>query len=263
MRRIASAALGLALVAAACTGSGATPSPKGGSGGTLEGPTWVLVSYTERGATTAVPSDVYADAVFKALTVSGVSGCNAYSGPYKADGATLSAGPFASTQKACPQPQADVEAAFVDGLGKATTYTATADGLTIYDSAGAAQLVFTAAAAGTLSGPTWHMLIYNNGTGGAQSAAAGADVTAEFGTDGRVSGNATCNDYSGSYTAKDGTIAIGPLMSTQMACASQELMDQESAYLTALQNAAAYTVVGTHLELRDAGGALQAEFESR
>ncbi len=263
MRRIALTAVGLALAAAACTGTGSTPAPKGGTGGTLEGPTWVLASYDKAGTSTAVPSDVYADAVFKTSMVSGTSGCNAYSGGYKADGATLKVGPLASTQMACGQPQTDVETAFLDGMNKAATYTATADTLTIYDSAGTALLEFKAGAAGTLAGPTWHMIAYNNGKQAVQSAEAGADVTAVFGSDGQVTGNATCNQYNGPYTTKDDTIKIGPLMSTKMACGSDTLNAQEAAYLAALGNAATYSIQGSHLELRDADGALMAEFQSK
>jgi heat shock protein HslJ len=255
--------VGFAVVAAACTGAGATAVPKGGTGGTLEGPTWVLVSYDVSGTSTTVPAGVYADAVFKAGTVSGLAGCNAYTGSYQAVGSALTAGPFASTRKACPPPASDVETAFLDGMGKAASYSATADALSIFDASGAELLVFEAGTAGTLAGPTWHMLYYNNGTGGAQSAAAGADVTAVFGTDGRVAGNATCNQYDGPYTAKDATIAIGPLASTRMACPSDALSAQEAAYLAAIQKATTYAVQGTHLELRDASGALMAEYESR
>ena len=169
-----------------------------------------------------------------------------------------------STQMACQAPQSDVEAAFLDGMSKAATYTATADGLTMYDSGGTAVLVFTAGTAGTLAGPTWHMIAYNTGTQAVQSAAAGSDVTAVFGADGQVSGNATCNQYNGPYTSKDdGTIKIGPLMSTKMACASEELNKQETAFLAALGNATSYSITGNRLELRDDGGALQAEFESK
>jgi heat shock protein HslJ len=263
MRRLALAGIGLALLASACTGSAATPSPKGGTGGTLEGPTWILASYDKAGMSTAVPDGVYASAVFKKLDVSGNGGCNVYSGPYKADGATIKVGPLASTMMACGGPQGDVETAFMAAMNSAATYTATADGLTIYDANGTATLVFKAGQPGTLTGPTWHMIAYNNGKQAVVSAEAGADVTAVFGTDGQVTGNATCNQYNGPYTAKDDTIKIGPLASTKMACPSDALNTQEIAYLTALQNAATYTIQGTHLELRDADGALMAEYQSK
>jgi heat shock protein HslJ len=263
MRSIALVTIGLAVAAAACTGAGASPSPTGGTGGTLIGPAWILASYVKAGVSTAVPPGITADAVFKTAVVSGSSGCNAYTGPYTAQGSTIKAGPFAATQMACPGPSGDVEQAFIAGMANAATYTATADSLTLYDPSGAATLVFKAGTAGVLAGPTWHLLAYNNGKGAVQSAAAGSDATATFAADGTVSGNATCNQYNGPYTTNADTIKIGPLVSTKMACSSDNLNAQETAYLATLQNAATYTVEGTNLELRDANGALQAQYVSR
>jgi heat shock protein HslJ len=47
--------------------------------------------------------------------------------------------------------------------------------------------------------------------------------TLTFTPDGRVSGTTDCNSFGGSYTAEDGTLSFGPLMSTKMYCeGSQE-----------------------------------------
>jgi heat shock protein HslJ len=83
----------------------------------------------------------------------------------------------------------------------------------------------------------------------------GSDPTAVFGTDGSVSGNATCNTFNGTYTIDGHRITVGPLATTRMACATDELNAQEAAYLAALQGAAIYQIRGTSLELRDASGA--------
>ena len=48
---------------------------------------------------------------------------------------------------------------------------------------------------------------------------------------------------------------LAPLAITEMACASPEgVMEQEAAYMEALQSAAAYRVVENRLELEDAAG---------
>jgi heat shock protein HslJ len=66
-------------------------------------------------------------------------------------------------------------------------------------------------------------------------------VTLAFG-EGRVSGRGGCNLYSGPVEYGRGAIKIGPLISTKMACAEDGLMQQESAYLNALQGAERYAV---------------------
>ena len=67
----------------------------------------------------------------------------------------------------------------------------------------------------------------------------GTQVTAEFNQDDQVSGFAGCNNYNGSFSASsDGTLSIGPLASTLMACPTG--MELETAYLTALQSSQSF-----------------------
>ncbi len=67
----------------------------------------------------------------------------------------------------------------------------------------------------------------------------GSDLTLNFTSDGQVNGFGGCNNFSGpAQVATDGTITIGPLATTMMACA--EGMDQETAYLSALQSARSF-----------------------
>src|SRR6185295_16084913 len=66
-------------------------------------------------------------------------------------------------------------------------------------------------------------------------------VTLAF-VEGRVSGRAGCNLYSGPVEIGKGTIKVGLLISTKMACAEPGLMQQESAYLNALRSAHHYSI---------------------
>lgn len=69
--------------------------------------------------------------------------------------------------------------------------------------------------------------------------AGGVDLSAIFTADGQISGFGGCNSFSGPVqAATDGTMTIGPLATTLMACA--EGMDQETAYLSALQSARSF-----------------------
>jgi heat shock protein HslJ len=65
-----------------------------------------------------------------------------------------------------------------------------------------------------------------------------------------VTGRAGCNLYFGGARAEaGGTLAVGPLATTMMACSPQTVMEQETAYLAALQAAARYSVTGDELRL--------------
>jgi heat shock protein HslJ len=99
---------------------------------------------------------------------------------------------------------------------------------------------------------TWRLDSYSSG-GFLTPVLDGTPITATFERDGTVSGHASCNNYSGTYRAGELTISIGPLTTTRMAC-EQNIMEQEQAYLHALENAATFTVQATTLTLAEAGG---------
>jgi heat shock protein HslJ len=81
-------------------------------------------------------------------------------------------------------------------------------------------------------------------------------VTLSF-AEGRVSGRAGCNLYSGPVEVGNGTLKIGSLISTKMACLEEGLMAQESTYLNALQGARSYSFAGDgKLTISTASGAL-------
>ncbi len=77
-----------------------------------------------------------------------------------------------------------------------------------------------------------------------------------------MSGTSGCNRYFGRATAESGRLSVGPLGSTMMAC-PQDAMDQEQAYLAALQAAASYTIEGSELRLSPAAGQPTLVFASR
>ncbi len=70
--------------------------------------------------------------------------------------------------------------------------------------------------------------------------------TLSFADPGRISGNASCNRYGGGADLGDGTIKVGQLATTRMAC-SPEIDAQERAFLVALQNARRLELRGPEL----------------
>ncbi len=250
------AGISLAAVLSGCvTGSG-------GSGGQLEGD-WQLTTQDDGRSMVDIPDPVTVDATIRGATISGSTGCNRYAASYTVDGNALKIDVGPMTLIGCPSPQADIETAYIMNLGKVRTYTATSDTLTMYDSGGNEILIYAAIPPATLDGVTWHVTGYNNGTGGVTSVVTGSDPTAIFDQAGTVSGDGSCNTFSGPVTVDGTSIKIGPLASTKRACADEALNTQETQYLAALEQATTFAARGAKLELRDAGETLMVVFEQR
>jgi heat shock protein HslJ len=196
--------------------------------------------------------------------VGGTAGCNAYSGQYTVSGSQIQfTTPMASTMMACEQPVMDQENAYFQALGAAKSFTMNGDQLTLKESAGAVVATYKDQSQ-DLASTAWMAIGYNNGKQAVVSVSAGTELTANFGKDGNLSGNAGCNDYNGPYKVTGNKITIGPLSSTRKFCNDPEgVMDQEVQYLAALQSSATYKIEGTRLELRTADGALAADFSRK
>lgn len=108
----------------------------------------------------------------------------------------------------------------------------------------------------TLIGPTWRLVSIEG-----RPALAGVRVTAVFGADDRVSGVAGCNRYTGPATATGARLDLGALAMTRMHCGADGVMQQEDAYVTALEKVKAYRIAGTELQLRPAKGAATVVFK--
>jgi len=76
----------------------------------------------------------------------------------------------------------------------------------------------------------------------------------------RVTGSGGCNRISGSYTAGDGALRFGPLITTKMACVD---MKTETDFLRALDATRRYRVRGREVELYDGRGVVVARLEER
>jgi heat shock protein HslJ len=79
-------------------------------------------------------------------------------------------------------------------------------------------------------------------------------ITLSFG-EGLLEGSAGCNTYGGSYTATEDSLRLSDLYWTEMGCLEPEgILDQEIAYLNALDTVASYRVDAGRLELYDEAG---------
>jgi len=77
--------------------------------------------------------------------------------------------------------------------------------------------------------------------GAEQPVVAGSTITVTFDEAAlTVSGNGGCNSFSGSLIPQAGFFTVGPIASTMMACATPGVMEQEAAFLAALQGTTGY-----------------------
>jgi heat shock protein HslJ len=112
-------------------------------------------------------------------------------------------------------------------------------------------------AAPPLVGPTWRLVSLRG-----RDVVPGTRVTAVFAADDRVSGSAGCNRYFGSSAVGAGSLEMGAIGSTRMACGAEGVMAQEDAYLDALGGAKAFRIQGAELRLGPAPGAVTLVFRS-
>ena len=103
-----------------------------------------------------------------------------------------------------------------------------------------------------LEGTTWTLLSYANADGDLADVLAESLIDVTF-ADGRITGTAGCNRYFADLQTADGTLTLGPIGATRMAC-GEALDTQEIAYLAALERAATYTVADGQLHFVDADG---------
>jgi heat shock protein HslJ len=231
-----------------------------GSGGDLTGQVWALSELKGKSLVTGTNISALFTSTNK---VSGSAGCNQYSGSYSVSGSSITFSSIASTMMACDTPIMAQETSYLNALGEAKTYAVKGSQLSLFDTSGSTLALYNAQTQ-DLSGTSWNVISYNNGKQAVTSVIIGTSLTADFGSNGSLSGNSGCNSYSGAYKLNGSQITVGPLASTKKFCNDPAgVMDQESQYLAALQSAASYMVEGNTLELRTQDGALAAQFTKK
>jgi heat shock protein HslJ len=110
----------------------------------------------------------------------------------------------------------------------------------------------------SLVGPEWSLRSI-----GGKPVVAGTTLTAAFSNEDRVSGSAGCNRYFGSARVATGSLSVGSLASTMMACGQDGVMEQERLFLASLQAATSYTIQGDELRLGPSASQVTLVFASR
>jgi heat shock protein HslJ len=119
-RAMAVFVVGFAL--AACAGTGTANSPATAS---LNGTSWTLVKIGDREQVAESPPTLAFD---EALSVSGFAGCNNYTGTATIEGSSISLGPLATTQMACPGAAGIAETAFMAAMNEVESFAIDSQG---------------------------------------------------------------------------------------------------------------------------------------
>lgn len=187
-------------------------------------------------------------------TLSGTDGCNSFSTTYTVSGSTLTIdSSIASTMMACDEAVMQQAATFTQTLIASTSFEL-GDGMLSLLQDDTAGITFSGQT-NSLSKTSWNITSFNNGNQAVVGIIADTTPTITFGDDGTVSGNSSCNTFSGSYNLNldDSTINIGPLASTLRECIEPEgVMTQEQSILTALESVSTWSIRGSNLSLRTA-----------
>lgn len=172
-------------------------------------------------------------------TIYGRAPINSYFGAYTlsvSNGLVFSG--IGSTLMAGEEQQMQNESAFFAALNNVSGYKLENGTLHLIDNTGAVLLTFTKIPA--LVG-NWLL-------------ASDQNVTLTFNADGSLGGLAPVNVYGGSYTAGNGTLSVGDDIFSTMMAGTEEEMQAEFAFFTALNAAAGYTIVDEKLIITDEAG---------
>jgi polar amino acid transport system substrate-binding protein len=122
-----------------------------------------------------------------------------------------------------------------------------------------AIVLLTGGGGDELAGTQWQARSYYDpaATGGMASPVGGVQLTAEFADD-QVGGSAGCNTYNANYTVDGNSLSIGPAATTRMFC--EGVMDQEAAFLAAMQSASGFQLETEQLHILNAEGQVVVDF---
>ena len=120
----------------------------------------------------------------------------------------------------------------------------------------AASLILSACSeAGTsLDGSSWSLRSYRDNTGETVNVLPRSTTTALFQAT-QVTGIAGCNNYNASYQATRNKLSFGPVATTRKVCSTPlGIMQQENAFLSALDSTVSYNLKRNSLEMLDSKG---------
>jgi len=262
--------LGLALLTAACSGAGGSPSasprpstqpsasPAPPAGGMVDATgDWTLTSGTNAGAAIPIVPGSDITLTVAGTQVSGQSACNSYGGEVIVKDGVVQFGPLMSTEMACADPIMASEAAYVAALAGVRAASLEGDKLTL--TGPGVELSYERVVPGPaapLVGTTW--VLDTIVTGDAASSVIGEPATLQLSSDGTINGSTGCRTFIGSYAAGPTTmagseVATSGLATDRRACAP-DVAAQDELVLAVLGTRFAATVDGQRLAILGQNG---------
>ena len=247
MRKFWMLTVGLVALVTACSSS--TPAaPQSGTAPDLDGTSWTVTQI--KGAATLANHQPTME--FVEGRVAGLASCNQFGAEYTQSGGELKIAQSAQTAMLCsPEEVMAQEQEFTAALGAVAAVRTAGDGLELLDANQAVLLTLAKLLDQPLEGTDWQL----SGIIDADvvsSPVAGSTVTMQI-SDGQLTGQA-CNRFNGTVEVDGESFKTGPLMSTKMACPSEDETAQETKVLATLQAATTHSIKASQLIIKAADG---------
>ena len=104
-----------------------------------------------------------------------------------------------------------------------------------------------------LVGTSWRLVSYGE-PGSETQVIEGTEVTLQFQDAGQAVGSGGCNSFGAQYRAENGTLTFSEIITTEIACLDENVMEQEQTYYQALQNAGEFEMAEGQLTIWVDGG---------
>ncbi|MFC0628806.1 META domain-containing protein [Kribbella deserti] len=250
MRSVVFLIAGLALAAAGC---GNETSPGGGStDDRLRDRTFLSTSITENGKPRALAPRTKVRLQFTADgRLIADAGCNSMQSPVTTSGGTLTVEDLATTEMGCDAARHAQDEWLHKVLRAKPSWQVEGDRLTV--TSATTTLVLTDATEPTLplDGTRWTLNSLIQGD--SVSHQAGMEKAYLEFADGKVTGSTGCNSLTGPATVNGNNLQVGPIGLTRRACAG-DAAKLEQAMVKVLKGTVTFTIDGSQLTLRGAGG---------
>jgi heat shock protein HslJ len=191
----------------------------GPAGPALEGRTFLSTGATQDGAPRELVAGSRVQLSFVDGRVSAQAGCNSIGGAYSVVDGTLVAEQLAMTEMGCSPELMDQDTWLADLLTARPAVATDGDILTLTTAATVLTLQDREVADPDrpLVGTTWRVDSLVTGES-VSTTPGGAEATITFAADGSVQVRPGCNRGQGTWTEGEGTVTVGPLALTRMAC---------------------------------------------
>lgn len=248
----------LALLAVAVAGgcgqqqSSHPGAPKTDAEGLPAGRAYVSTKVTEDGKDRELASGSTIRLEFSEIAITANAGCNQLMGKAGLDAGRLTVDNLGGTEMGCEKALMDQDEWLSEFLSSSPVWKLDGETLVLSDGKTKIELREEKLTAKPLHGTAWTLDTLVDGET-ASSIPQGVRATLKLGEDGKVSGNAGCNGFGGSFTAKAGKISFSNLGVTRMACGGDKDA-VEKAVLAVLDGTVAYQIKGKTLTVTHPSG---------